>query len=123
MAPAMEPPPGEAPLADRNLVGEHMLGEFLAQRDAVALHPPSGLGKAPVRSHETRPRDAITVKKDAVVAAARDNAAVANFSEPPPAMLVPHMCHWHVSRPDDRARSVIRAVVSDDNLKMLIVLM
>ena len=107
--------------------GEHGIGQFARQQNAVAGDEPARLGEPAMRGDEIGARQAIAVEEDAEFAGARANAAVADLAAAEAEMLVADVLERHrqARRPAfDDARGVRpRAVVGNDDLEIAVRLM
>src|SRR5262249_51944243 len=90
-APPLAHPPGQAPRLGPEVLAQPPRGETRREQHAVAGHEPSALGQPAMYGKEIGGHDAIAVEKDAVVAAARLDRAVTDFSGAESAMGLPHV--------------------------------
>src|SRR5262245_36947433 len=120
----MADPPADGPRLRLQLLAQYGIGEGRREQHAVSGDEPSGFGQPAMRRDEILRRDAVAVEKDAVIPAAGENGAVADFRGAKAAVPLPDVAERNPKTPapafhDGRGRGV-RAVVRDHNLETAI---
>src|SRR5262245_26980215 len=90
-AQAVPAPAPRAPRLRSQLLAQHGIGKGRREQYAVSGDEPSGLGELAMCGDEIGCRDAVAVKEDAVIPAASENGAVADFRGAKAAVPLPDM--------------------------------
>src|SRR5262245_39702552 len=122
----MADPPADGPRLRLQLLAQYGISEGRREQHAISGDEPSGFGEPAMRRDEIGHRDAVAVEEDAVIPAAGENGAVADFRGAKAAVLLPDVAKRNLKT---RAPTLHygrgrggRAVVSDHNLETPIAL-
>ena len=112
----------KTPALRRELFAQHFRRQFGREQDAVAGDEPAALGETAMGGDEIRPRDAIAVEENDIVAARGENGAVADFGGAEAAVLVPDVLEAAADPGlpafHQRRGRLLRAVVGHDHLEI-----
>lgn len=84
-------PMSDVPLFRRQPLAQDSLRQVTRDKHAVAGHEAAALRQRAMGGNKSRPRQAIAVKKNAIIARRSEDRTVANFGEAEAIVRVPHM--------------------------------